>query len=89
MHTHRLRTYDGYFPNSLVPISYLEYIQVRSDKQSCLQKKYLNDGNHGQETHVSAKMGADSLAENTLNTTKFIQPICSIGPNVWNIRKKA
>ena len=73
---HRLRTLDGYFPNSFWPISYLGYILVRSENQSFLWKKQLNDGNHEQGTH-SAKMGADSSsAENTPNTPKFIRPIC-------------
>ena len=46
-------------------------IWVRSEKQSVVWKKQLNDGNHGQRTH-SVKIGADSLAEITPNTPKFI-----------------
>ena len=42
-------------------------------------RKKMNDGNHGQGTH-NAKMGADSLAENTPYTTKCIRPIFLIGP---------
>ena len=35
----RLWTHDSYFPNSFRPISYLEYIWVRSGKQSfCVEK---------------------------------------------------
>ena len=33
----------------------------------------MNNGKHGQGTHCS-KMGADKLAENTLNAPKFICP---------------
>ena len=40
LHTfcYRLRTYDGYFPNSFRPISNLGYIWVRSEKQTFLWK---------------------------------------------------
>ena len=72
---HRLRTHDGYFPNSFRPISYLEYVWVWSEKQSYFWKKQLNDGNHGQGTH-NAKPGANNSA---INTPKFIRPICPIG----------
>jgi hypothetical protein len=40
-------------------------------------KKKLNDGDHGQAT-VSAKMGADSSAQNTPNIPKVIHPISPI-----------
>ena len=71
---HRLRTHDGYFPNSLRPISYLGYIWVSSEKQRFKVVK---------TTEVTVpKKGADSLAE---NTPKFIRPICIIGPEVWGI----
>ena len=43
--------------------------------------------NHGHGTH-SAKMGADSLAENTSNTPKLIWPIRPNGPKVWDVVEK-
>ena len=55
--------------------------------QFFLCKKQLNDGNHGQGAH-SAKMGADSLAENNPNISKKSRLICPIGPNLWNIVEK-
>ena len=39
-------------------------IWLRSEKQSVVWKKQLNDGNHGHKTH-SAKIRADILAGNT------------------------
>ena len=68
-----------YFPNSVGPISYLgyKYIHVfgfgQKGKVFFVEKTTveLNDRNHGQGTH-SAKMGADNLAENTLQKPKFI-----------------
>ena len=37
----------------------------------------MNNGKHVQGTHYhSTKMGADCLAENALNSPKFIYPIC-------------
>ena len=71
-HHRRLRTHDGYFPNSLRPISYLGYIWVMPEKQSFFYKK-LNNGNHAQGTHShSSKIGADISTENTPNTPQFI-----------------
>ena len=70
---HRLRMHDGYFPSSSHPISYLGYTWVRSE--IFLVGKRI-DRNH------NAKNGADSTAENTPNTPKFIWPICTIGPKV-------
>ena len=43
------------FLKSLRANSYLGYIWVRSEKQSFLEKKELNDGNHGQGTHCAKK----------------------------------
>ena len=39
-----------YIPNSFRTMSYLGFISVRSEMQSFLWKKQLNDGNHGQGT---------------------------------------
>ena len=47
----------------------------------------LRYGNQEQGTH-SEKMCADSLAKNTLNTQRFIWPICPIGSKVWDIVEK-
>ena len=59
--SHSLRTHNCYFPYSFRPISYLGYIWVRSEKQSFfVEKKALNDENHGQGTH-RAKMRADKF----------------------------
>ena len=81
-----IQLHDGYFPNDFLLISYLGYILVRSCEQSFFcRKKQLNDENHAQGTH-SAKMGADSLAE---NTPKNIWPTCQIGQNVWDIVEKS
>ena len=86
--TDYLRTHYGYFPNSLRPISYLEYIWVMPEKQSFFYKK-LNNGNHAQGTHShSSKIGADISAENTPNTPQFILQIGPIGSKVWDIVKK-
>ena len=55
-----------------------------SRKQSFLvekKNKQQNDRNHGQGTH-SAKIGADSLAENTPNS---IWPIYPISLKVWDV----
>ena len=49
------------------------------------RKKQLN--NYGQGTH-SAKIGVDSLDENTPNTSKIIQPIFPIGRKVLDIVQK-
>ena len=51
------------------------------------EKDNRNDENHEQGTQ-SAIMGADSLAENTPNSPKFIWLICPIGPKVWDIVEK-
>ena len=64
---HRRRTCDGYFQNSLRPISYLRYVlcrylSVRLEKQIFLQEKYPNPFFHG--PLVPCQNGGDSLAEN-------------------------
>ena len=82
---HRLRIFDGYFLNSLRPISYLGYIWLGlKTKVFFVEKKQVNDRNHGKGTH-SAKLRADKSAEDTPNTPKFI---CPIGQKVWDIVKK-
>ena len=53
-----------------------------------LKKKQWNDvDNHGQGCH-SAKMGADSVAENTLNTPKCIQPSAQLAQKFRILLKK-
>ena len=79
----RLGTHDGYLPKHFWPKSYLGFLK---SKVFC-RKKQSNDRNHGKATH-SAKMGGDSLAENTSDDTpKFIRPICPFGPKAWDIIK--
>ena len=79
---HRLRTLGGYFPNSLRPISYLRYILVRSEKQSFLWKKQLNDRNHEQGTH-RAKMGTDySIVKDSSADLGVNSKIVQIRPTV-------
>ena len=83
---HRLRTYDGYFPNSFHPISNMGCIWVTSEKQSFVfVEKQLNDENHRAGTH-RVKMGDDSVAKNTPNTPKSIWQICPMGPKVCEIQ---
>ena len=43
----------------------------------------MNDGSHD-----NAKCQISSSAENTQSIPKFIPPICSIGPKVWDIIEK-
>ena len=63
----------------------LDIFVLGQKNKGFLQKKQLNDGNHGQSTH-SAKMRDDRSAENTTNTLKFIRPICHpIGPKVTDV----
>ena len=47
----------------------------------------LNDQPSGKGNH-SAKMGADSLVENTQNTRKCIWPICPLCQNFSDINEK-
>ena len=46
------------------------------------------NGEHGQGTH-STKMGADSLAENSLNASKKFSPKCLPKPKSLKFLKKA
>ena len=71
IHTrHGLRTHDGYTPNSLRPKFKSQDIQA----YFFVEIMVIN-GKYGQVTH-SIKMGAASLAENTINPSEFICPIC-------------
>ena len=79
---HPPRTHDGYFQNSIRPKLFLSFRKNINDVTH-----FRDFGNHWQGTH-SAKMCADSLAENTPNTPKFIQPICPICKKVQDIFEK-
>ena len=81
---------ESYCPNSLRPISYLEFIwdlYVLGLKSKVVSKKQPNTQNHGQRTHI-AKMGAvvwlkiPKMPQNLL-----IQFVCP-SPKVWDIIKK-
>ena len=45
------------------------------------------NGKHGQGIHCT-KLGADSLAKNTLNAPEFICPICLPNPKVLDFNEK-
>ena len=63
---HELRTHEGKIPN---------FLQPKFKYQSQINIFCRNNGKHGQGTQ-STKMGADSLAKNTLNAPKNFSPIC-------------
>ena len=84
---HRRGKCEGYFPNSLRPISYLGIIwelYVLGLKTEVFWRK--NNQIHGQGNQC--QINADSLAEITPSDTKnSAQNVCS-SPKVWNFWKK-